>query len=263
MNKNFKFQLNLFWQLLKKDLLIFKSSYFSQVIDVTIWVVCMIVATAYVYPKMGMMQSYGAFFAFAMIISTVFWSIWDVSTAFLADLEGNRAIGYELSLPIPSYLILVNKAIFYALRAMSYSWIVLLLCKLLMWNQMDLMQVNWPKLILIYISMSVFVAFFSLFTISLINGMDKIGIVSMRILFPLWFLGGSQFSWKFLFSVFPNIAYLTFLNPLLYGMEGVHAACLNPNDYLSFWFCIGMLSFFTIVFGLIGIKRLRKRLDFI
>ncbi len=262
-NKNFKFQINLFWQLLKTDMIIFKQSWFGNVIDTTIWIICLIITTAYIYPKMGMVQNYGSFYLYGTLMSVIFWSIWDVSTSFLADLEGSKTIGYELSLPISSYLVLVKKAVFYSLRAMSYGWVVLLLGKLLMWNQIDLMQVNWFKLILIYIIMSIFVAFFSLFVISLIKGMNKIGIVSMRILFPLWFLGASQFSWKFLHQVFPNFAYLTFLNPLLYGMEGVHAASLNPSDYLSFWFCISMLSFFTVIFGFIGIKRLKKRLDFI
>ncbi|MFH1643868.1 MAG: hypothetical protein ABIA74_01710, partial [bacterium] len=146
---------------------------------------------------------------------------------------------------------------------MSYSWIILPLSKLLMWNQIDLMQVNWPKLFLIYIVMSFFIGFFSLFVVSFIKGMKNIGIVTMRILFPLWFLGGSQFSWKFLYSVFPNVAYLTFLNPMIYGMEGVHAATLNANDYLSFWICVGMLILFSFIFAMFGIKRLKKRLDFI
>ena len=263
MNKNFKFQLNLFWQLLKSDLIIFKQKWFDSVIDVTVWMVCMVVTMAYIYPKMGMSQNYGSFYVYGMIISVLFWSIWDNSVEFIADLEGDKTIDYALTLPISSYLILIQKAIFYSIRVMSYAWIILPLSKILIWKQLDFIQINWFKLLFIYFGMGFFIGFFSLFIISFIKAMKNISIVTMRILFPLWFLGGSQFSWKFLHKVFPNFAYLTFLNPFLYGMEGVHAATLNPNDYISFWFCIGMLLVLTIIFSWFGIKRLKKRLDFI
>ena len=57
--------------------------------------------------------------------------------------------------------------------------------------------------------------------------------------------------------------YIALLNPLLYPMEGIRAAFFGQGGFISFWFCISMLSFFTILFGFIGIKRLKKRLDFI
>ena len=85
----------------------------------------------------------------------------------------------------------------------------------------------------------------------------------MRIVYPLWFLGGFQFSWKVLHDCSPTLATLNLLNPYVYSMESMRAAALGQHDYLPFWYCIGALVLFTIMFASWGIIRLKKRLDFI
>ena len=72
-----------------------------------------------------------------------------------------------------------------------------------------------------------------------------------------------MFSWQSLYMTSPVFAYIDLLNPVVYISEAYRSALIGPAGYLNFWFCVVMISLFGIVVGCVGIRRLKKRCDFI
>jgi ABC-type polysaccharide/polyol phosphate export permease len=133
--------------------------------------------------------------------------------------------------------------------------------KLILGDMFALSQVNIVKFLLIVLILSLFYGALATFVATRIYNMSKIGNVWQRFVFPMWFLGCYQFSWQSLYQAFAPLAYLNFLNPLTYAMEGTRAAVLGQNGFLNYWLCLGMLIFFWLLFVRLGIAALKKRLD--
>ena len=253
--------LDIFLQLIKIDLIIFKKNYWNKIISTIIWVTCVLLVTNYVFPRMGMTGGYGAFVAITTISSSSFWNVWSKNADFAADLEGNKTIFYYLTLPFPSWLFFIKEAVSFAIQSMAISILILPLSKLILWNSLDLSNFSIIRFIAILILINLFYGFFAIFTSSFAKNIKNIDTIWTRILFPLWFFGGTQFSWYTMYKFFPKFAIFTLLNPLIYNNEGLHAATLNPKDYISIWYCLLMLTIFSIIFGYMGIKRTKKRLN--
>ena len=135
--------------------------------------------------------------------------------------------------------------------------------KLVLWNQVNLAQINYPKLLLALIFQNIFYACFTIFAGSLIDSMSKLGMVWSRCIFPMWFMGGFQFSWMALYSVTPIVAWINLLNPMIYITESTRIALLGQADFINFWLCLGMITIFSIVSFAVGLWNLKKQLDFV
>lgn len=255
-------QLKLFWELLKTDFFIYKKITLDYFINIAIWLISTVTIFAYIFPYIGMPRAFGTFVAVGCIASAIFWNTWTTSTIFLADIEGEKKINYFLTLPMPNTLILIKQIVSYAIKAGMPALFLLPLIKLFLWNSMSLANFSPMRFAIIFVFIAIFVGAFSLFITSFIKSMNHIENISMRFLFPLWFFSGANYPWQLLYSISPPFAYLSFLNPLLYAMEGSRAAILGQPGYLSFWICALMLIVFTGLFGYVGIIRLKRRLDF-
>lgn len=255
--------LTIFWELIKTDLSIYKQGMLDAFINATIWFTCVVVTFSYVFPMTGMADDFGVFIAVGAIVTCSFWDIWTTTTAFVSDIEGNQTINYFLTLPIPNEFILIKQIIGYAIKAGIPTLIVLPLGKLYLWKQMDLSNFSMLKFALFYVLMNIFTGAFSLFITSNIKSLRHMAKVNMRFLFPLWFFGGANYSWQMLHKLSPKLSYLCLFNPLIYAMEGVRVTVLGQTGYLPYWVCVLALAGFTILFGWLGIAKLRKRLDFV
>jgi len=250
------------YQLLKTDLFkFFKNTFVSDVFNKSIWITCSIAIANYIWPNIGMSESFGSFMAIGAIVSCIYWDCWGVSVQFIADLEGNNTTQYYLSLPIPAAWYFVKQALFYAIRALIPAVCILPLIKIILWHKLSLAHVQFLPFALVMITTSFFGAALSLFVTSRVRDMNSIDNISIRFLFPLWFFGGSQFSWYTLLNISPLFAKLCLLNPLLYAMESIRVVFLGQEGYLPFWTSIGVLWLFNLVIGIYGARSLIKRLD--
>lgn len=250
------------YQLLKTDVFkFFKYTFVDAVVNMLIFIACTVVIANYVWPSVGMSQSFGVFMGIGSIVSCMFWDCWGISVQFIADLEGNNTTQYYISLPIPAPLFFFKQIVFYALRALVQALCVLPLLKIILWYQLDLSQVQIIPLAIVLLTTSFFCASLSLFVTSRVHNMHSIDNISIRFLFPMWFFGGSQFSWYTLSNISPLIGYASLINPLLYAMEAMHVVFLGAAGYLPFWTSIGVLWLFNIVLGIYGARKLMARLD--
>lgn len=248
--------------LLKIDLYkYYKKTFRDDLINKVTWIVCVLAIATYIWPSVGMSESFGVFMALGSLVSCCFWDSWGLSAQFVADMEGERVINYYSTLPLPAWLFFAKQIVFYAVRSMVPALIMVPLSKLILWDKLDLTSLYLGKFLIIFVLTSIFCATLSLCMTSLVRDMSSIDNISIRFLFPMWFFGGSQFSWYTFYGVSPLFAYINLLNPLVYAMEGMRVAFLGQSGYLPFWVCVGMLVLYSFMLGFIGIKRLIRRLD--
>ena len=246
------------------DLIIFKQMFVDKFIDLSIWVVLTTLVTAYIMPYFGLAADFGVFQLGGLIAAAGLFEMGNSNVVELvSDFEGDRVINFDLTLPIPSWLALVSKAAYYFIIYTLLALLMLPIGKLCLWNQFDLTSVDYPKLILAIIALSLFYAGFALWIASRVPNMAKMGQVWMRFIFPMWFLGGFQFSWMANYNTIPSFALANLMNPMIYITEAVRVALLGQEGFINFWLCLlAILSFAGISFYF-GITSIRKRLDFI
>lgn len=251
------------WYLLKTDIEVFKQTIWDKLIDLFIWIVTMVLVTAYLMPAFGLEQSYGAFLIASLVGSAGTFELYASATNLISDFDGNNITSFYLTLPIPSWLVWLEKMIYFTINTTVISILILPISKLLVWNHFDLSQFNPFKFMIIFMLTNIFYSAFTLWITSRVPGMEKIGSVWMRFVYPLWFLGGFQFSYMVLHNFNPYIAWASLVNPMMYVMEGTRASILGQEGSLNIWICVGMLMIFTVICAWHGLRRLKKRLDYI
>ena len=251
-----------FYALLCKDITIYNKRWMSRSIDAVVWAGSSLIIAHHIMPLFGITDP--AYGTFNLIGNLAIWGLFEMLTSiglFLGDLQGEKTIGYYLSLPLPSWLLFTEQAFASAYRSMASSILILPLGKLILGNNLILANINWPCFIIAFCMINIFYGFFTLLISSYIQDLSALTMVRSRIMFPLWFLGGFQFPWKMLYSVAPKLAYLSLCNPIIYVMDGIRSTILPKEQYLPFWLCMGMLILFSALFGYIGTQRLKHRLD--
>ncbi len=249
-------------ELIHEDLLVFKQTFFDKLIDVGIWVALTIGVTSYIMPYFGLLD-FGVFQLGGIIAAIGLFELYASAIEMVSDFEGNRVINYSLTLPIPSWMAIVSKGAYYFIVYFFLSAFMLPLGKLILWNQLDLTQINYFKFFISMIFQNLFYACFVLWAASIIANMSKFGSIWARYIFPMWFMGGFQFSWISLNKVSPIISYINLLNPMMYITEAARVSMLGQSGYINFWFCMLSITFFSIICLAVGIRNLKKRLDFI
>jgi len=249
--------------LLYTDYLLFKRIFGTKLIDLSIEVVTVIGVFGYLLPAFGLDSSYGSFMVAGMCATAGMFEVFPSIMNLVADFEGDRIISYYSTLPIPTSLVFIRLFLTYSLSAMLMALWVIPLGKLVLWHQFSLSVIHVPKFLLAVIFMSFLYGALTLWVASFVPAMERISTVWIRFIYPMWFLGGYQFSWYVLHNFFPNLACLNLLNPFTYVMEMIRASILGQEGYINFWLCLVALTLFIIFFMWHGIKRLKTKLDFI
>lgn len=261
--KNIKEYLNISWNMIKIDLLVFKNLIIAEYIDIIFWLTSIIAIFSYVLPKMGIVNTYGQFITIGLIVGGPFWGIWSNSIKFISDIDGNKEITYFLTLPIPNWLVLLTQTISLSIQSMLKALIILPFGKLILMNNMNLSNISIWKYVLVFVIMDLFCNSMSLLIVSIVKSMNHIERIGIRILFPIWSLGCSQFPWRVLNDLSTWFGYLALANPLTYAMEAMHAAIEGQTGYLNFNLCLLVMLASIFTFSIIGVMRLKKRLDFV
>lgn len=255
--------LNVCKNLIHADLIIFKQTFFDKFIDLSIWVVLTVVVTSYIMPYFGLSADFGVFQLGGVIAAAGLFELYANVVDLVSDFEGDRVISYNLTLPFPSWLAIMCKAAYYGIIYCILAALMLPIGKICLWNQFDVSRVSYVKLALAIVFQSVFYASFVLVVASIVANMQKLGIVWARFIFPLWFLGGFQFSWVAFYAVLPWFAIADLINPMIYITEAVRAAIIGQEGYINFWLCSLAIAGFSAICMYVGIYKLKKRLDFV
>jgi len=212
---------------------------------------------------MGIQDDFCMFFLPGAVISWGFFDIIPNATILVADITGDQSIQYDLILPVPQWVIFLKIALTNAYRSISVSLLMLPVGATVIYygKGFVLSQISLPKTALILLIGNIFFGFFGLWAASFMNNVGEVRKVWMRILLPLWWIGGFNNSWEVAYKASPAFARWMLCNPIIYVLEGMRAAVLGQTGYLPYWKCVVMLSMFSAVFGLWAIHRLKRRLD--
>jgi ABC-2 type transport system permease protein len=252
---------HVFWQLVLTDLRTFRQIAKDKVIDLAIWVSTVIAVTSYLMPYFGMSLEFGRLTLVGTCASAGLFEVFPSVMNLIADFENECITGYYLTLPLPAWLVFFRLICFYALSAAALGILVLPLGNLILPNPIPLLSINWLEFAAMFVLMNLFYGAFTLFIASYVKNMARVGSVWMRLVYPLWFLGGFQFSWASLRQLSPALAYVDLCNPMTFIMDGLRTALMRQSDGLPFLACLAALAFFTLLCSFIGIRRLCRRLD--
>jgi hypothetical protein len=255
-------QLRVAKTLLMTDLKAFRPIVLDKVIDMFIWVSLTVIITTYVLPNMGIQANYGLFMVGALISSVSVFETWPSIFNMMHDFEHARITHYYATLPMPTWMVFARLIVYNAIICSFLSALVLPFCLLWMWNTLSLMAINWFKFIPMFVVANVFYGALGPFIASWVKTSVQTEHVWMRLIFPLWYLGGFNFSWDALYMALPWLAYMSFFNPILHATEGYRAALLGTSAF-PFWVSLSYLAAISLVVSWIGVVRLKKRLDFI
>lgn len=249
-----------FAALVYRDLSIFMPYLLGKYINALVWIGCITLAFEYIFPYMGMAKM-GGFVAVGGMVAWNFFQILGHINTFLSDLEGEKSISYYLTLPISQGLVITRMALSIAIQGMLLSLFFLPTLKLLLGNGLLLAHMSYSKFIFIYCSYNFLYGTLTLLFVSFVKHSYNVMSIWQRVMWPMWYFGCAQFSWHTLYKVNPWIAYADLLNPVTYAMEGTRAALFGQEGSLNFWYCCAMIWLFTSLALVIGVKRLKRRLD--
>ncbi len=253
--------LRTFYALIARDMRVFKSVYMSRLINAMIIVILETTVFQYIMPSMGVVVGYGALMVAGCVATNGLFDILGNSSRLVSDIEGDKTIGYDLTLPLPHSLVMLRLAVTNALQSMAICIWILPVSKLLMGSGLSFEQTVWYKVVALFLIAHIFYGFLALFVATCLKNLWGVEHIWVRFIFPFWWLGGFSFTWKTLQGISPMAAYVGLLNPLTMCFEGMRGAILGQEGYLPFWFCFLTLVLWTVVIGYVGTKRMMRRLD--
>lgn len=256
---NWKLNVEVFLRLIQRDMRVFLPTLRHRTVNAMLVTVLWVYVFEYV--GFGSVTGFGLFIAAGECAITGFFEVMENVSRLVADIKGPRSITYALTLPLPQWMVFARIAVSNALQAMGIAFMILPTAKVLLWNQFSLVDTSYVKVLIIFFLAYMFYGFFSLWLASMVKGLESLGNVWSRIIFPLWFLGCYQFTWGGLAVKSKLFAYVSLLNPLVYCTEGMRAAVIGQDGYLPFWWCCLAIIGFTVFVGVIGTHRMMRRLD--
>lgn len=251
-----------FGWLLWRDIRVIKTDFLNNVIDASVFALVLTVVNGYIMPELGVSVGYGAFMlATGLAFACQNASTWIGGAPFVADFSGERAIMYELTLPLPTWAVFLKNGLSFAIQGIALNLLILPIGKLLLQERFSFEHFSLPKFVLMYGTINLLFAFYALLIAVSVRGMKGNGRFWLRYGIPLTFFSGFQFSWQTLSKAAPLIAQVNLINPLMYGFEGLRASVLGAEGSLPYWISLAGCWLGIVFFGTVGFFVFRKRLD--
>lgn len=253
--------LQIFFQLLKRSLLILKRDYWSKLFDTAFLFFTNVIVFSYFMGAQGLSEEYGPFLMVGAIASFGLFDVVAKVSELIGDIEGEKTISHLITLPLSSRTLFCFIAIFWAINAAVISFPLFFLGKILLFTRFNLSDISFIRLIPIFLTANLFYGFFALWLSAIVRGMGDLTSIFMRYINPIFMFGGYFYSWKNAFQLDHLIGYVSLLNPMVYIMEGMRSSVLGPSAYLPYWTTLIVLWGFIYLLGWHATKRLKIRID--
>lgn len=260
---NISSQIYLFLELTYVELVIKKQNIINEFIDYTIWAGLQLFVFIHIMPYFGLSEKFNIIQLSGIITGIPIYDLYPNIFRLMIDIEHEKVINYQVLLPTRLWVILLSKVLSYVIIIFIISIAILPICQLCLWNKFSISSLSFFKFFLILLINCIFSSVSSLFLSLILKSSSQLGIVWNRIIFPLWFMGGFQFSWFSLFSFNKYLAYICLLNPVTYINEATRVALFTQKGYINFWICIFIIIILSVLLFLYAHKKLKKKLDFI
>jgi ABC-2 type transport system permease protein len=257
------FQADLFWQLLRAKCVNLPKKLINECIDYYVWAGCTLFISGHVLQAFGMSKDFGVFQLCAVLAVIGLFGLYGNAITIVSDIENDRSVDYYLSLPTSALTVLASSVAYYTIIGFTTGITLLPLAKLILGGQLVFAKISWAAFLFFLLLTNIFFSTATIAVAALVPSMDSFDVIWVRFIFPLWFLGGFQFSWKAINATVPWLSYLMLANPITYTTEGMRAAMLGQEGYLPFWFCSAMLLVLLVVVARWSYVTFKKRLDFV
>ncbi len=224
-----------FGWLLWRDIIVLRKNVLNRIFDAIIWSGTNILISYYILPAFGIEQKFGILIWVGTILTMAFFEAGYAAQELVTDRSGNYHVGYLLTLPLPSWLVIIKLGCTIALNCMVLSIFMLPLGKLVLQNHLDLSSMSIIKFILIFIAINFFCGSFGIWVFSWAQSTVRFSEIWRRVFNPLWAFGGYQFTWMKFHQTFPRFSLVALINPLTYGFEGLRASILGNSGFIPFW----------------------------
>jgi|GEM_PF-923156 len=256
-----KHSLRVFGWLLYVDARSLWKDFFNNLLDAAVWPFFIIFVNGIILPKMGMPADYGAFITISMVVIMSAFSARSSATLIAADLDGPQTIAYELTLPLPYWMVWLKNSLYLSLKAILFNTLPLFLGKIILGSQLNFSHFSLFKFSIIYTISALFFGAFALFTTVLTNTLKSYSRLQANFIRPMTFLNGFTSSWAITYAISPVLGIFMRCLPWIYAYEGCRAAILGQDGYINIWVCVGMLTLYTIVFTMASLWLFKKRMD--
>jgi len=250
-----------YFHLIRRDLIVFRREFWTKFIDTALLFFTNVMAFGYFLQQEGAHEGYAAFFVVGAIASFGFVEIIGKVGLLLADMDGDKTINHTLVMPIRSNMVFYYIASSWAITSMIFSALLFPIGKLLVFTEWNWEAISFWRVVLLFVTANLFFGSFALWLSGVIKGMTRLNSLWFRYIAPMWMFGGYVYSWQSAYDLSHLVGYLSFINPMIYVMEGMRAAALGQEGYLPFWLSFCMLWVFIIACTMHGIRRLRRKLD--
>jgi ABC-type polysaccharide/polyol phosphate export permease len=254
-------QWRVFFHLLHRDWHVLRAGMFNRSANGVVWGTLVIWVSGYIFPRLGMFDSYGVFMLAGAIFSQGIYQAMAEVAILLSDLSGDQHILYCLALPLSPSLVYLRYAITSGLKGLFVGLVALTVGSIVLFPHLHLMNIIWWKALLVFFIITSFCGAFSLAVAAVTRDFLQYEDVWARFTFPLWFLGGSGFPWFALHKAVPLMSSVVLLNPMLHAMEASRAALLGQDGFLPFQLSCLYLVLWTVILGCWAVRCMRRRLD--
>lgn len=257
----FKLSLRVFGWLLWADARSLYKDFFNNLLDAITWPITIIFINGIIMPAMGFPANYGAFTAVSMIVIMGAYSAWAGSMPIAADLAGAQTITYELTLPLPYWMVWLKNGLYLALKSAVFNIIPLFIGKIILGDLLDFSNFSFFKFAIIYTISALFFGMFALWSTVITKSHEAHSRLELRLIGPMFFLNGWTASWAIMYGISPVLGIFVRCLPWIYAYEGCRAAVLGQEGYINIWLCAGMLALFTTTLTTMSIYLFKKRMD--
>ncbi len=254
--------LQAFYWLMRRDFTLIRRTWWDSFIDSILFPSSIIIIAGYVFPALGLPLSYGG----VMVVGGFMFMCWCTAgwvcaAPMISDLEGDKTITYELTLPLPTWMMFFQKVCSFAMKAMILNGLTLVIGKLILLDRFDLSNFSLPKFLLMYLVANLLFGVLAVFLAFWLETSANFFRFWMRVCAQLVMFSGFQFTWATLYGISKLFAYAVLFSPVLYAFEGMRAAILGQAGNINYWTCLGINCGLIIVFTLLGLHFCRKLLD--
>jgi hypothetical protein len=211
------------------DLTILKKTFIEKIINSCFFIIVELFIVNNIFVTLGMSQSFGAFQFASMIVILPIFHVFAEVINLISDIENDRIINYRLLLPMKSFFVFLSKYIYFVIMYFSFSIVVFPLGKICCYNTLNTTSIHYGMLFSTFLFSSLFYLSLTFFLASFIKNVSSLETIWGRFIYPMWILGGFQFSWYILHKSMPLFAYVDLLNPMIYITEGSRNAIITHN----------------------------------
>lgn len=248
-------------QFIRKEIFLSFMNLKSDLLDNLISFANWVIIFGYFMPSSGRSDLGSLILAGAIASFGLFGTIWRATI--LAQDVTDKKINAYLILPMPSGWVFVGTVVSWSIYAATITLCLFPIGRLLLWNQVDFSHFSIPKFFIIFVLSHIFYGFFSLWISSLVTNLRNTGWLWCRVVNPLFMFSGFFYTWKEAYAVSPWIGMVNLVNPLLYILEATKVSFFGTQGYLPFWLCVMAVALFTFFFAIDGVRRFKRRLDYV